>query len=122
MDQPPKRKHQATGKPRGGKRPGAGRPEGSANTLGYGEVRAVKACRLRVPADATPEQAELADRALQRLVDVMEEKVFYQVAGTVLGAATRVREETCGPLKQKHELTGADGEPLSISINFGAPK
>lgn len=111
------RKHVATGqRPPGGKRPGAGRPKGSANTLELGEVKALKAIRLRVPKDADPEVAQLADRALQRIVEVMEEGVSPLHSRAVLAAATRIREEACGPLTQRLEHTGADGGPLVVEI------
>lgn len=103
----------------GGKRPGAGRPAGSKNVLGFGEVRAIKAARLRVPETATAEAAELADRAQQRIIDVMEGSVHYMEAGNVLKAATRLREEICGPVAQKHEVTGKDGAPISFRIDLG---
>ncbi len=101
---------------RGGKRPGAGRPAGSRNALGYGEAKAVHACKLRLPKDATPEAEYLAQRALQRIVDVMEGQVSFLEAGAVLKASTRVREEVCGPLAQKLEHAGPDGGQLVIEV------
>lgn len=80
-----------------------------------GAVNAVKACRLRVPEDATPAAAALADRALQRVVDVMEEQVFFQSAPTVLKAATVLREEVCGRVADKTEHSG------SITYVIGDP-
>lgn len=121
MDRP-KRKHRRTGAPKGGRREGAGRPLGSANTLELGEVRAVKACKLRLPADATPEVEAVAERAFERLVDVMEGRVSYLEAGSILKAATRLREEACGPLLQKVEHTGKDGAPLVFNIDLGGKK
>lgn len=106
----------------GGKREGAGRPAGSKNTLEYGEVKAVKAARLRVPEAATPEAAELADRAQQRIIDVMEDRVHYTSAPSVLKAATRLREEICGVLAQKQEISGADGGPVVIEVRKLAPE
>jgi hypothetical protein len=91
---------------------------GSTNTLPLGEVRAVKAAGLRVPENATPEQRELADRTQQRIIDVMEERVHFQMATPVLKAATTLREEVCGKVADKHELTGKDGERLQVSINI----
>jgi hypothetical protein len=113
----PKRRHRATGKrPPGGSRPGAGRPQGSSNTLEYGEVRALKAVRLRVPTGATPELEHLAGRALERIVDVMEERVSSFQARAVLSAATRIREEACGPLAQKLEHSGPEGGALVVEV------
>lgn len=93
---------------RGGKRLGAGRPKGSKNTLDYGEVAAIAAAKLRPPPpDAPPEVQQLAARALQRIADVMEEKVWERQGRNVLAAATRIREEACGPLTQKVDVTGS---------------
>lgn len=109
-----KRKHVATGKPRGGNRKRAGRPVGSKSALGYGETSAVKAAGLRVPEAATKEQRALADRCQERIIDVMEGKVFHKLATPVLGAAKALREEICGPLKQRveHSFDGLTDEQL----------
>lgn len=113
------RKHRATGqKPPGGAREGSGRPEGSKNTLAYGEVKAIKAAGLRVPATATPEAKELADEALGIVADIMRGGVSYLTASHQLKAATRIREEVCGPLAQKLEHSGPDGGPLQVSIQI----
>lgn len=95
------RKHRATGqRPPGGSRPGAGRKPGSNDVLPRGAVEAVKAVRLRIP-DGTPQEAEdIANRALQRVVDVMDGKVHYG-ARDVLTAAAMVRNEVCGPIEQR---------------------
>lgn len=100
------RKHRATGKPRGGRRPGAGRPRGSKDVLPRGAVAAIKAAGLRVPADATPAQKDLADRCLERIADVMEERVNPFGAFSVLTAARGLREEICGKVAEKHEHSG----------------
>ncbi len=102
------RKHVATGaKPPGGPRPGAGRKPGK-NTLEYGEVKALAAFKLRIPEGASPELENLAGRALERIVAVMEEKVNSFQARNVLSAATRLREEACGPLTQKVQVSGLE--------------
>lgn len=88
----------------GGKRPGAGRKPGTPNTLAYGEVKAIKSAKLRLPDGADEQSQLLAGRSLQRIVDVMEGRVSYLEAGAVLKAATRIREEVCGPLTQKQEI------------------
>lgn len=85
-------------------------------------MRAIKACKLRLPATATPEIEAVAERAFERLVDVMECKVHYTDAPHVLKAATRLREEACGPLAQKVEHTGKDGADLVFNIDLGAAK
>jgi len=93
---------------RGGRRtPAGGRPKGSTNVLEYGEVAAVAAAKLRIPEQADPAVKHIAGRALMRMLEVMEEKVSDRHARNVLAAATRVREEACGPLGQKLEVTGS---------------
>lgn len=113
-DGKPARKHVATGNPKGGKRPGAGRPQGSKNTLPLGAVKAIKVAGLRVPESATPQERQLADRALERIVDVMEERVFAfgGQAHAVLTAARGIREEICGKVADKHQLDG------TVTIRF----
>jgi hypothetical protein len=71
-----------------------------------------------VPDGASQESVELADRAQQRIIDVMEERVGQFNASFVLKAATRLREEICGPLATKVEHAGHDGGPLQVSINI----
>lgn len=106
----------------GGKRDGAGRPEGSNNTLRYGEVKAIRAANLRLPEGADEESHELAGRALQRIADVMECRVSHLHAGNVLKAATRLREEVCGPVAQKLEHSGANGGPITHQLVILPPK
>lgn len=116
--------NQSGTKGHGGKRAGAGRPvgTGSPHVLGHGERAAVKAAGLRVPKDAPESYRELADEALGTLVDVMRGGVHFTEAGPRLKAATRIREEVCGPLAQKVEHSGKDGAPLGFVINLGEPK
>ncbi len=102
---------------RGGKREGAGRKPGP-NTLRYGEVKALAACKLRLPADAPPEHEQLAAFGLERIIAVAAGVVPAFKAGATLKAATRIREEVCGPLPQRQEHTGKDGELLTVSINI----
>lgn len=116
MDQP-KRKHVSTGKkPPGGAREGAGRTKGLKNMLGYGEVKALDVANLRVPDDASEGAKTLAAMGLGRILDVMLERTSSWQAGHVLKAATRVREEVCGPLVQKVQHAGANGEALVVEI------
>jgi hypothetical protein len=120
LNQPPspKRKHVRTGqKPPGGAREGAGRKEGG-NPLEYGEVRALKSIRHRVPEGTPKELALVADQALGQIVSVMRGEVpsFMGHAAAVLKASSMVREEVCGPLAQKLNVGGADGGPLEIVI------
>jgi hypothetical protein len=104
-------------KKRGGLRsPPGGRPRGSKNVLGLGEVKALKAAGLRVPKDAPEGHRELADEALQRIVDVMRGDVSYLEAGSVLKASTHLRSEICGEVTKKVEASGPDGGPLEIIV------
>lgn len=103
-------------KAKGGARPGAGRKPGTRN----GEVRAIKAAGLRVPASASQAEREIADEALQTVYAVMKKP--GRGAGYQLQAASMLREEICGPVPKKHEHTGADGKPLSITIDLGEKK
>jgi hypothetical protein len=97
--------------PRGGKRPGAGRPKGSAARVISNE--AIKAARTidprgyRVPDDAPPAMRELADRALQRISDVMEEGIGAPIAPSVIKAAQQIREEVCGPVEKRVRISGS---------------
>lgn len=90
--------------------------------LPKGAIQAVKALGLRVPEGTDPALREVADRAFQRVVDVLEERVGFQQAGHVLKAATVLREEVCGPLAQTVKHTGPNGEALAINIDLGAGK
>lgn len=101
--------HRATGRPVGGARPGAGRKLGSKGVLPRGAIKAIKSLRLRVPDDAPEEAKELADRALQRVADVMNCKVGYRQSNSVLKAAVHIREEVCGPVTRKVEVEGKIG-------------
>lgn len=99
--------------PRGGARPGAGRPKGSRDALPRGVVSIL---RLRVPPDATPEAAALADEALNAVADVMRNDWKVQGAAQKLAAAQHVREEICGPVPKRSEITGANGGPLEFTV------
>ena len=90
--------------PKGGARPGAGRPEGTNNVLPIGAVAAIKAGNLRVPDTATPAERELAALALGRTVDVMMERVSSFSMHGVLTASRLIREEICGKVAEKHEV------------------
>lgn len=101
-----KRPLDSSGKGRGGKRPGAGRPKGSRDVLPRGVVKALKALRHRVPEGMKPEVAALADEALGTYVEVMRGKV-KRFARERLAAAALVREEVCGKAAQKVDHGGA---------------
>jgi hypothetical protein len=83
------------------------------------EVKAVRVCvprGVRHPKDLPPDHAALADRALQRIVDVMEEEVHSKRAKGVLSAAIEIREEICGPKTQKFEIGGSLESILTASL------
>ena len=112
------RKYVSNGKPNGGKREGSGRPKGSKNVLAQGETAAVKALGLRVPEGARPEHRAIADEAFETIVSVMRGEVYDpQVAAIRRNAAKDLREEICGPIKQKIELSedGSFAEALRLA-------
>lgn len=108
----PKRKHVSTGNARGGARQSAGRPLGSAT----GQTKAIEACRWRVPEGAPEEAKQLADWALQRVVDVTAGRVHYTESRAILSGATYLRTEVCGPIAQRVEHAGSDGNQLVVEI------
>ena len=111
-----KRKHVATGNPRGGFREGAGRPVGSKDTVPKGFKKASKIARFRAP-EGTPEDvANIADKAFRRILRIMNGKIDYQSAGPQLKAACVVREEICGSIKQTIEHQGKNGGPVEIFL------
>lgn len=100
----------------GGARKGAGRKKGGKNALELGEVSAIRVAGMRVPKTASGDELELADAAQQRIIDVMMGRVHYSAATPILSSAKHIREEICGPIKQKIEHTGEDGGALNIVI------
>jgi hypothetical protein len=70
-----------------------------------------KLARFRVPEDVDPSIGALADRALQRIEDVLEGRVEANMAGHVLRAAGMAREEVCGQVPKDINVKGV----LSIS-------
>lgn len=104
----------------GGARKGAGHP-GGTNALRRGERPALAAAGLRVPKDAPEGYRDLADEGLETIVAAMRGEFHFTEAGPRLKAATRIREEVCGPLLQKVEHSGKDGAALSFVINLGEP-
>lgn len=116
---PPKRAHRANGKPKGGAKPGAGRPKGALDTKPRApklSLDSIRAMRLRLPPNATPEQATLAGDALATMVRVMRGQAGKD-AFSRLKAALATREEICGPVTQRHEVGGIEGgTPLIVKI------
>ena len=100
----------------GGARAGAGRTKGAKNALPQGAVMAIKALRHRVPDDLPEDVLAAADDSLGVVVAVMRGEIV-DGARDRLTAAAMVREEICGPVPKKHELTGKDGGP--VVIDFG---
>jgi len=92
--------------PRGGARKGAGRPPKTEKKI-LPTPKIIRAAGYRVPPEASPEMRELADRALQRMSDVMEESVAAPIAPSVLKASTALREEICGPIEKKIQVSGS---------------
>jgi len=74
----------------------------------------------RIPDNAPPELAEIAARALQRIVEVMDKP--ERNSRDRLDAAKRVRDEVCGLLAQRTELSGGGGQPMAVSIRIGVPQ
>jgi len=103
----------------GGKRLGAGRKPGG-NALGYGEVKAIRALRIRTPESLPEEAKELAGEAFEAVVRVMRREVQGRGTQDVLRAAAMVREEICGPITQKHELEAKGG--LSFQLILAKPE
>jgi hypothetical protein len=100
--------------PKGGARPGAGRPPGTKNTKRFDREEGVapsggtgmpprEVRGHRAPANADPAEVALVARALSRIQDVMEQRVHPQQANGVLKAAEAIIEELCGPSVQKVE-------------------
>lgn len=74
--------------------------------LPQGSVLALKAAGLRIPEGTPDAHRELADQALHRIVDVMNERVSSFHAHSVLTAARGIREEICGKVTDKLEHSG----------------
>lgn len=103
---------------RGGARPGAGKPRGTKQILEYGQVKAVKAAGLRIP-EGTPQEArEVADESLGVIIEAMRGQLGYLDGPFRLKAAAMLREEICGPVKQRFEHTGPNDGPLQVSIEI----
>lgn len=89
-----------------GGRAGPGRPPGSGKGgLPADEVHALKSLRYRVPVDAPDLLADVAGEATHVILEVMRGAVeAYPHAR--LRAAARIRDEVCGPIVKKVEVTG----------------
>lgn len=94
--------------------PGRGRPKGSKNALPLGAVKALQTCRWRIPDGTSEAMADVADHALSRVLDVLDERVPANKAHAVLKAAQIAREEICGPIAQRLEHSGPGGGPIAV--------
>lgn len=83
-----------------------GRPLGSKNSLPLGTVKALRAMKMRVPQTATPEEAEIAGWAFERMCQATAGLVHSRRAPTVLKGAIAIREEVCGPLVKETRISG----------------
>jgi hypothetical protein len=106
----------------GGKRAGAGRPVGIPETQPRGLCKARRLCRLRVPADATPYERDLAQQALDAIVSVMNGEVPAEQQSGVLRAAIHLREELLGKPSQRLDLEGKGGFSLNVTVAPPRPK
>jgi hypothetical protein len=113
--------------PRGGARPGAGRPRtrplpdptaeprergrpaGSKNVLPHGTVSTLNAARiaerrLETRKDATEEDRRIVTRVYERVGEVLEGRVLPAKAFAVLKAGAMVADAVAGPQAQKLEI------------------
>jgi hypothetical protein len=94
----------------GGRRPGAGRPRGSRNTLPLGAVQVLDAARVakrRLGKDPDPDDLKALELVFKRVGDVLFEDVDYRQAGHVLKAGAMVADALAGPIAQKVEHGGS---------------
>lgn len=83
--------------------------------LPAGAVAAIKALKHRVPAGTAEPLAELANDALLTVADVLRNGA-RKGAFAQLQAAAVLREEICGAVPKKSEISGPGGEPLTVTI------
>lgn len=74
--------------------------------LSPADYDAIASARIRIPKDASPVEAMIAKRSLERLIEVMEGRVPFRKANAALKAAVMVREEICGPIQRTVEVKG----------------
>jgi hypothetical protein len=96
--------------PRGGKRTGAGRPSGSKDVLPRGSIPAIRSLTIAPKGvrakglELSEEEQAIADRAFQRIVDVMDGRVHPSEMPSVLKASTEVRSEVLGERTKKLDV------------------
>lgn len=83
--------------------------------LSHVETRALHGLHYRVAPDTHPVLGDIADSALIRMIDVMNEQVDPVHAGNVLKAASMIRDEICGPIAKKVELKMGLAEMLALA-------
>jgi hypothetical protein len=69
-------------------------------------VGMVKALNHRLPANATEEQAEVANWAFAQIAKVASGQISFRQAPTVLKAATQIRDEINGPIPKDITIHG----------------
>lgn len=69
------------------------------------EKKALRAMKWRVPKDAPEAAAELAGEALEKIVKVMRQGVHFKNARNVLSSAVALRDDICGPVVRKMEVS-----------------
>jgi len=119
-DEPkPKRKHRATGKPRGGYRPGAGRPYGSRNALPKGAKQALESANRaardiiaskgadgRLGKDTDEDKRHALEHIYGRVADVLDGRVHWSAGTSVLKAAAMASDAIAGKQAEKVEHSG----------------
>lgn len=91
------------------------------STITEAERRALRTVRenprgVRQPPDLKPAEAAICDRAFDRIIDVMEERVPDKKAKSVLTACAMIREEILGPQVQKLSVEGNLEHILNASL------
>jgi hypothetical protein len=89
--------------------------------LSPADYEAIAAARIRIPKTATPVEAKIAQRGLERLIEVMEGRVPFRKANAALKAAVMVREEICGPIQRTVEVKGGLSLEALVSAASAAP-
>jgi hypothetical protein len=70
------------------------------------DYEAIRAAKVRIPEKATPVEVTLAQRSLERMVEIMEGRVPFRKANAALKATVALREEICGPIQRTVNVQG----------------
>ena len=101
-----------------GTRKGVYNHEKSGTYTGKRILKAFDAVRINVPENTAPEVAALADEAIATVLKVMRGQTGRHSL-TQLTAAGVIRDEICGPIKQRLSIEGAGGPPrMSVTIDM----